>query len=183
MIARGSSLRGLSRGDDRNVGEPPADLSHDRTLAAIAIAAAAEHAEHAAGAEPAGCNQHVLEGLRRVRVIDQDREWLPLVDQLEPSGDALEVFDPGGDRARLDAEQPTGGRGSENVLDVEAAPQARLADVNLVRPEVGVVGKAEGDELAPSPRSSSASCLPCGSPMLTAAGGSPSTNSRRFASK
>ena len=50
MIASGSSLRGLSDVITRAVGEARADRAHERALAAVAVAAAAEDDEHAAAA-------------------------------------------------------------------------------------------------------------------------------------
>ena len=48
MIACGSSLRGIVRGDDREVGELGRDPSHQRPLAAVPVAAAAKDGDHAA---------------------------------------------------------------------------------------------------------------------------------------
>ena len=85
-----------------------------------------------------------------------------------------------------------GGDGAEDVLDVEAAAQARRAprarptrklvadgrQLEAFGPDVGVVVEAEGERVRlPRPRSSSASRRPYGSPTLTAAGGRlPSTS-------
>ena len=66
------------------VGEPRGDRAHQRPLAAVAVAAAAEHADarrpRVSGARRA---QHVLERVGRVRVVDEHRERLAGVDRLE----------------------------------------------------------------------------------------------------
>ena len=94
--------------------------------------------------------EHVLERERRVRVVDQDGEGLPLVDGLEAARHALDVRDPGRDRLVLDAEEPGERDRREHVLDVEAPAQARLerdavdaeprargVDLELLGPQVG----------------------------------------------
>ena len=48
MIASGSSERGLSEVTIVAVGEPRGDLAHERALAAVAVAAAAEDADQPA---------------------------------------------------------------------------------------------------------------------------------------
>ena len=87
-------------GDDRDVGEVARDPAHHRPLLAVAVAAAAEDADDAPGVELARGREHVLERVGRVRVVDDDRERLPLVDGLEATGDAVERLEPAGDRAR-----------------------------------------------------------------------------------
>jgi hypothetical protein len=65
------------------------DAAHLRPLLPIAIAAGSEHAQHAA-TELAGRQEHVLERVRRVGIVDEHRERLPFVDLLEPSGDCAD---------------------------------------------------------------------------------------------
>jgi hypothetical protein len=69
--------------------------------------------------------EHVLQRVRLVGVIDDDRERLARLDRLEPAWNALERLDPRRDRVVLDAEQPRDGDGGEHVLDVETAAQLR----------------------------------------------------------
>src|SRR5215218_2917826 len=60
------------RRDDRLVGQARGDLAHLRALAAVAVAAAAEDAEQAAGRQRARRREHVLQRVGRVRVVDED---------------------------------------------------------------------------------------------------------------
>ena len=83
MIASGSSLRGLSDVTITRSARCLGDRAHQRPLAAVAVAAGAEHADHAAVAELARRLQDGVERVRRVRVVDDDRERLALVDRLE----------------------------------------------------------------------------------------------------
>ena len=84
MIASGSSERGLSLVTIATSASSDGDPAHERALAAVAVAAAAEDAEHARrGAMLARGAQDVLQRVGRVRVVDDDREVLALVDRLE----------------------------------------------------------------------------------------------------
>ena len=76
-------------GDEREVGEARGDLAHHRPLAAIAIAAAAEHHDQLAAGEGPQGRQHGLERLGLVGVVDIDRR--------RPSGDGRRAA---GGRAR-----------------------------------------------------------------------------------
>ena len=81
------------------------DLTHERPLVAVAVAARAEHDDEPAVAERARGAEHGRERVRRVRVVDDDREVLPLVDRLEPPRDAGHRPHPGRDRVLVDVEQ------------------------------------------------------------------------------
>ena len=97
-------------GDDRAVGEVDREPAHLRPLAAVAVAAAAEHADHAARGELARGAEDMLERARLVRVVDDHGERLPLVDRLESPRHARQPLEPGGDRlvahARAAAPRP-----------------------------------------------------------------------------
>ena len=76
--------------------------SHQRTLAGIAIAAAAEQGDEPATRMRAQCRQHGRERVRRVRVVDDDRPAaLALGDELQPTGDTVQMSESlGRDRRR-----------------------------------------------------------------------------------
>jgi hypothetical protein len=114
----------IVRGDDGHVGKARGDRAHQRTLAPVPIAAAAEHTDQPAVRQRAGLVQHRLEGTRLVRVVDQHGEGLALVDGLEAAGHSGEMLDALRDRCIVDPEQSRRGRGAEDVLHVEAAAQA-----------------------------------------------------------
>ena len=65
-----------------------------------------------------------------MRVVDEHRERLSLVDPVEASGDAVDGLDALLDRLLADPERACGGDGSERVLDVETPRelQAQLAE-------------------------------------------------------
>ena len=87
MIASGSSERGLSEVTIRPVRQPRRDLAHQRPLAAVAVAAGAEHADHAVCLRSVARRaQHVLERVGRVGVVDEHGEVLALLDRLEATG-------------------------------------------------------------------------------------------------
>ena len=148
--------------DDRAVGEAAHDLAHQRALGAVAVAAAAEDAEKPSRREAACLGEHVLESLRRVRVVDEYRERLALVHRLEAPGHAGQVLDAPDDRVVLDPEQACGRDRPEDVLDVEAPAQpwahgesgsaeARRGrgELQVLGPDVGVVLQAEREERPP----------------------------------
>jgi hypothetical protein len=60
-----------------------------------------------------------------VRVVDEDRERLALVDGLEAPGNALGVLEAAGDPGVVDAELACDDHGAQRVEDVEAAGQRR----------------------------------------------------------
>src|SRR5690606_36084641 len=59
-------------GDDGDIGQTPRDLAHDRALATIAIAAAAEHNNDTTGGEGTNRLKHILQSLRLLRIIHID---------------------------------------------------------------------------------------------------------------
>src|SRR5688500_8773423 len=86
-------------GDDHLVREPARDASHERTFAPVAIAAAAEDADELAAAlaapraiafrgghESAKRPQHVLERIRRMRVVDDVQGLTPAAITLGAAG-------------------------------------------------------------------------------------------------
>ena len=92
MIRSGSSLRGLSEVTIDQVAEARGDGAHQRALRAIAIAAAAEHGDDAAGRErPRGLEQ-VLQRVVGMRVVDDDADVVGGVGHdLEPAGHVLQA--------------------------------------------------------------------------------------------
>ena len=85
MIASGSSERGIVGGDDHAVRQSRRDLPHQRPLAAVTIAAAAEHDMQRPSSAPRR-REDVFERVGRVRVVDENGERLSFVDGLEASG-------------------------------------------------------------------------------------------------
>src|SRR6185437_14242889 len=94
----------IVRSDDRDVRELVCDPSHERTFGAVPITAAAEDADDPVAGELASGAEDVLERVRLVRVVDDDRERLAHVDRLEPAGNTLERLDARRDRIVLDPE-------------------------------------------------------------------------------
>ena len=158
MIASGSSLRGLSEVTMTTSARSRATLPISGRLLTVAVAAGPEDHDHAPFRELARRPEHVVERVRLVRIVDHHGEGLPFVDGFESPRHALERGDPGGDVVLGDVEQDSGRDHAEDVLDVEAATQVRLnldpagresrarrAELELVGPDLGVVGKAEGN--------------------------------------
>ena len=85
MIASGSSERGLSRGDDRQVGVRRGRRAHQGTLRAVAIPPASEHDDQATGRQRARRAQHASDAIRRVCVVHDHQEVLPRLDGLHPA--------------------------------------------------------------------------------------------------
>ena len=91
MIASGSSLRGLSEVTSTRSASRARRVAHQRALAAVAVAARAEHHVQPAPRDLARRAQHVLERVGRVRVVHEHAEVLALVDRLEAAGHAAEA--------------------------------------------------------------------------------------------
>ena len=124
-IASPSSVRGLSSVTITTIGEPLGDRAHQRTLARIAIAAAAEHADQLARAVPARGEQRLLQRVRRMRVVD-DRERLAgaVSVSMRPGGAAhCSSAATASCERHVPAEQH--GQRREQILDVEVADEAR----------------------------------------------------------
>ena len=126
MIASGSSLRGLSEVTIATSASARRDLAHDGTLLAVAVAATAEDAEDAAVGEVARLLEDALERRRLVRVVDDDRERLALVDELEPPRHAVDGLDAFANRVLADPQRACRCRRAERVLEVEAAAQLEV---------------------------------------------------------
>jgi len=90
--------------DDDDVRELGRDRSHPRPLLPVAVAAAAEHADDAARRERPRLGEDVRERRRRMGVVDEHGERLPLVDGLESPGNAGQVRDAARDRLVLDVQ-------------------------------------------------------------------------------
>ncbi len=70
----------------RQVGEVGGDRAHERPLAAVAVAAAAEHAQQPAGGHRPHGAQDARQRIGCVRVVDEHGERLPAADGFEPAG-------------------------------------------------------------------------------------------------
>ena len=118
MIASGSSERGLSLVTITESASWRATRSHLGALRPVAVAAGAEHDRQAAHRAhvPRGAP---LEGVRLVRVVDDDGEARPSSIASKRPANARNGGDPRGDRILVDVEEQRGSHGAEHVLDVE----------------------------------------------------------------
>ena len=125
-IASGSSDARIVGGRDRDVGERARDPTHRLALAAVAVAAAAEHEDDlAVGQLPHGREQ-ARERVLRVRVVDEDRVGLSGLDRARAGRDTLRTA------ASAAATSSAGGTPSARP---PAAAASRLSTLN--RPSSG----------------------------------------------
>ena len=122
MILLGSSERGFVAGDDDPVGQPLGGLAHGGALAAVAVAARAEHHREGAVGDIPGRPQHRGETLGRVGEVDYHREVLAGVHRLEPSRNLGRAGQAGRHRVRVHAEHHCDLGGEHRVGPVEGAP-------------------------------------------------------------
>ncbi len=109
--------------------------AHQRALLAVAVAAGAEDDDQLPVAEPARGLQHVDERVGRVRVVDDHRVRLSLLDGLEAARHAVDALEPAGDRVVVDPELACRPHGAERVRVVEAAAQPERERQLVVRRE------------------------------------------------
>src|SRR5215218_2480636 len=93
------------RGHDHVVCQPCRDLAHQRALRAVAVAARAEHDQHAAGSELARRREHLLQRARLVRVVDEHGERLALLDRLDAARHGRDGSQRLGHRCELEPER------------------------------------------------------------------------------
>ena len=120
-------------GDDRDIGAALGDRRHLRALAAVALAAAAEHADQLAGGKRTQRAQRLFQRVRGVRVVDDHQRQPALA--AEPAHAAIDrrqLRQGLGHQRRGHAQRDQGGRHPEQVVDVEAAQQRRAHRMRLV---------------------------------------------------
>ena len=143
-----------------------------------------------------GRGEHVLQRVRRVRVVDDEREVLALGDRLEAPRHGVDVGQRRDDRRVVDAERARRRDRAEDVVDVEAAGQRRAqlepsggerrpreVARDVGRAQVGAGASMAIVTSARARRARAARRAPYGSSTLTTATAGPASNSRRFAAK
>ena len=160
------------RRDDRQVRSFGRDAPHDRTLALVAVAAAAEDDDQSAPGERAERGQRTLQRVRRVGVV-AEHDAGRLGEQLHPARHLRRRGEPRGHLGERKAETERARRRGERVRDVEVAQQRqrhlRAAEASLepeaaaggveddaCGPHVGRRVKPEGDRRDESGRTSQA---------------------------
>ena len=122
MMAAGSSVRGLSEVAIGEIGALGGDPPHERPLAPVAIATAAEdHDEPPAGERPQR-GERTLERIGRVRVVAQDDAWR-FADALHAARHLRRLREPCDDLGQRMAERERRGRGGEAIGHVEVAEE------------------------------------------------------------
>ncbi len=100
----------------------------------ITFAGSADDDDEPPGADGAEHGQHLVDGVARVRVVDNHLEGLPRGDALHPSGHARARRQPPHDHIQAEAQGEAGRRGSERVGNVE---DRRQGDARVGRPRGG----------------------------------------------
>ena len=140
------------------IGEIGGDGAHERPLAAVAVAAAAEHGEQAAGRDRAHGAQHVGQRIGRVRVVDQHAEGLTGTDGLEPPRHARGAREPAAHGLERQAHGQRRGRRGEGVghvearrrLDLQRVAQAETRRDQLEGGALGAQDEVGGDAVGPA---------------------------------
>ena len=153
-------------GDHTVIGEFLGDRAHAGPLGDVAVAATAEHHDHALLRELLHGLQDVLQGVVGVGVIDEDGEILALVHRFEPPADRREIRNALGNRGRLDPQRRRHRRRRHTVIDVmlsrertrqvhfsprrgELEPTSRQARLEVRHPDVGRAPKTEPNHPGP----------------------------------
>ena len=106
-------------GDDGQVGEFGDRGAHARTLAAVAVAAAAEHADEPAGRVLAQGLEHVAQGVLRVGIIHEDMPAMRVRDAFEPPRHGGHFRQGGGHGGGFRAQRAADGDGGQRIHHVE----------------------------------------------------------------
>ena len=136
MMAQRIFAARIVGGEHDEIAAPPGGLAHQRTLGAVAVAAATEHSDDSprtsvARDELARQSSEIAQRVVGVSVVDDDGEGLAAIDALKSSGDmGQSTRFPSTIASRIAAARITGGRCSENVVDIHAADERR-EDRNL----------------------------------------------------
>ena len=123
MMRSGSSLRGLSEVTIGSSAQLAGHPAHQRPLARVAVAAAAEHHRDLAPRQLAHRAQRRRQGGVGVGVVDEHREPLAAVHRLEPAGDRRLRADRGGHRGVRQRQGLGAGRRGHDVPQVEPAEE------------------------------------------------------------
>ncbi len=126
MMASGSSVRGLSEVTNTRSARRAPMAPMSGPLAAVAVAAATEHDQHAPAGEVARRQQRVLQRVGRVRVVHDHGERLPGAHRLEPARHALRACQAVDHGLERQAHGQHRRRRRQRVLDVEARRQGQL---------------------------------------------------------
>ena len=113
-------------GDDGHVAQTLGNRTHERPLANVALATAAEHAQHARIGVRAQRRQGLLECIRGVCVIDDDQWCCITAEAVHASMDGLQLRQGVGDASRVMALRMQHAGDHQQVVDVEATQQARV---------------------------------------------------------
>src|SRR5206468_1030500 len=96
-------------------------LPHQGTLGAVAVPAAPEQRNHALGIQTARRRDHVAQRVVSMRVVDNHKKGLTLVNTLEASRHGRKLSDSLRDRFRRNLVGKTHAASREYVVDVDAA--------------------------------------------------------------
>ena len=110
-------------GDDDRVGVFCSDFAHQRPLALIAVAAAAEHHDELALRIRPQRFERLGERIRLVRVVDEDGRAVALADQLEPAFRAFQPLERGEDLCGIASRRERQAGRDQRVLHLERADQ------------------------------------------------------------
>src|ERR1035441_10375739 len=113
-------------GEDDEVAALRGCLSHEGTLGAVAVAAAAEERNDALWVEPAGHRDDVAQRVVGVRVVHHHDEGLAFIDTLKAPRNGPEIGDAAGDDFGGEAVGEAGRARGENVVDVDLANERRF---------------------------------------------------------
>src|SRR5438552_116063 len=109
--------------EDGIVAEARGDLAHPGSLLAIPITGAAEDGDQLPLRDRPQLAKHLLETLRRVRVVDDHVKGLAEVDPLHPAAHPAEAFQPVPDLVEGQPDGDPGGRGRQCVGGIPSATQ------------------------------------------------------------
>ena len=125
---RGIFAARIVRRHDDPIGQRRSNLSHLRTLAFVAIATAAEHADQLARRSDRGAQrqQRFFERIGCVRVINDDERLPVAAEALHPPGRRRQCRQRGERRVERDAAIEQHSENAEQILRVEFADNARL---------------------------------------------------------
>ena len=112
-------IAGIVRCENDHITVLRGNFSHDRTFFLVTISATAKHGDQSIRFQILCQFKHIVNAIRRMRIIDDDGKRLPFVHQFKPAGNNNFLFQPGFDRFKVEILGNRHSNCREAIIDIE----------------------------------------------------------------